>query len=77
MVFRVKRVPRGVAVLLDESPLLGRVGEQVGVERIAERHALWRQFCSFHGASAHLVNLLEPDKHALELGAGLALAELR
>ena len=75
--YLVKRVPRGVAVLLDESPLLERIGEQVGSERVAERHALWRQFCSFHGTSAHVVNLLQPDKHPLELGAGLALAELR
>ena len=75
--YLVKRVPRGVAVLLDESPLLERIGEQAGGERVAERHALWRQFCSFHGASAHVVNLLQPDKHALELGAGLALPELR
>ena len=75
--YLVKHVPRGVAVLLDESPLLERASEQVGVDRVAERHALWRQFCSFHGASAHVVNLLEPDKHALELGAGLSLPELR
>ncbi len=75
--YLVKRVPRGVAVLLDESPLLERIGEQVGSERVAERHALWRQFCSFHGTSAHVVNLLQPDKHPLELGAGLALPELR
>jgi hypothetical protein len=76
--YLVKRVPRGVAVLLDESPLVERSGDQVGAEtRVAERAALWRQFCSFHGASAHVVNLLQPDKHALELGAGLALAELR
>ena len=75
--YLVKRVPRGVAVLLDESPLLERIGEQVGGERVAERHALWRQFCSFHGTSAHVVNLLQPDKHPLELGAGLALPELR
>lgn len=75
--YLVKQVPRGVAVLLDESPLLDRIGEQVGVDRVAERHALWRQFCSFHGTSAHVVNLLQPDKHALELGAGLALPEQR
>lgn len=75
--YLAKRVPRGVAVLLDESPLLEKIGEQAGGERVAERHALWRQFCSFHGTSAHVVNLLDPNKHALELGAGLALPELR
>jgi len=76
--YLVKRVPRGVAVLLDESPLVERSGDQAGAAtRVTERAALWRQFCSFHGASAHVVNLLQPDKHALELGAGLALPELR
>ncbi|WP_312520587.1 DUF2868 domain-containing protein [Massilia sp.] len=73
-----RRVPRGVAVLLDESPLLERGGDQAGTDaRVAERIALWRQFCGFHGVSSHAVNLLAPDKHALELGAGLALPELR
>jgi len=76
--YLAKRVPRGVAVLLDESPLLERSSDQAGVEtRVVERIALWRQFCSFHGVSGHAVNLLLPDKHALELGAGLALPELR
>jgi len=75
--YLVKHVPRGVAVLLDESALLERIGDQVGAERAAERHSLWRQFCSFHGTSAHVVNLLEPDKYPLELGAGLTLPELR
>ena len=75
--YLVKRVPRGVAVLLDESALLERIGDGVGSERAAERHTLWRQFCSFHGASSHVVNLLEPTRYPLELGAGLALAELR
>ncbi|MGI4716797.1 MAG: DUF2868 domain-containing protein [Janthinobacterium lividum] len=73
-----KRVRRGVAVLVDESPLIERIGAQPGsAERIAERTALWRQFCSFHGTSATFVNLLQPDKYPIELGAGLRLPELR
>lgn len=76
--YLARRVPRGVAVLLDESPLVERGGDQAGLDvRVAERIALWRQFCGFHGVSGHAVNLLQPDKHALELGAGLALPELR
>ena len=73
-----KHVPRGVAVLVDESPLVERIGEQQGnAARVAERTALWRQFCSFHGTSATFVNLLQPEKYPLELGAGLSLPELR
>ncbi len=73
-----KRVRRGVAVLVDESPLVERIGEQQGnAARVAERTALWRQFCSFHGTSATFVNLLQPEKHPIELGAGLTLPELR
>jgi hypothetical protein len=72
-----KRVRRGVAVLVDESPLLERIGDAGNAARVAERTALWRQFCSFHGTSATFVNLLQPDKYPLELGAGLNLPELR
>jgi hypothetical protein len=69
---------RGVAVLLDESSLAERGAGQAGLEaRITERISLWRQFCSFHGTAATVVNLLEPDKRPIELGAGLALPELR
>jgi len=69
---------RGVAVLLDESGMLERAAGQSGAEaRIAERIALWRQFCSFHGTAATVVNLLQPERHPIELGAGLALPELR
>jgi len=76
--YLTKRVRRGVAVLVDESPLVERIGEAEGnAARVAERSALWRQFCSFHGTSATFVNLLQPEKHPLELGAGLTLPELR
>jgi len=69
---------RGVAVLLDESGMLERAAGQAGADtRINERIALWRQFCSFHGAAATVVNLLQPERHPIELGAGLNLPELR
>ncbi|MBD8533372.1 MULTISPECIES: DUF2868 domain-containing protein [unclassified Massilia] len=74
----VKHSKRGVAVLLDESSLTERGAGQAGLEaRVAERIALWRQFCSFHGTAATVVNLVDPNKHPIELGAGLALPELR
>ena len=76
--YLAKRVKRGVAVLVDESAFIERAGDQpADATRLAERVALWRQFCSFHGTSATFVNLVHPDKYPVELGAGLALAELR
>lgn len=74
----VRHSKRGVAVLLDESSLVERGAGQAGLEaRITERISLWRQFCSFHGVAATVVNLLDPGKRPIELGAGLALPELR
>ena len=62
--------PRGVAVLLDESSLVERMGAQgEGKRRIDERIALWRQFCGHHGAPASVVNLLDPAVRPLEQGA--------
>lgn len=64
---------RGIAVLIDESSYLERIGTQAGGQaRIAERMALWRQFCSFHKAPANFVNLLNPGAYSHE--AGLALS---
>jgi hypothetical protein len=70
----VRTVPRGIAVLLDESSLLDRMGEH-GAARVAERITLWQQFCNFHRTSATVVNLLRPDAHGLESGAGLSLSK--
>ena len=68
--------PRGIAVLVDESTLTQRTGTQLGAEgRLAERIALWRQFCHFHGCSATVVNLLEPAKYPLDADAGLIVSE--
>jgi hypothetical protein len=76
--YLTRRVRRGVAVLVDESPMVERAGaQQPNDARLAERVALWRQFCSFHGTSATFVNLAQPEKYPVELGAGLTLPELR
>jgi hypothetical protein len=76
--YLVRHSRRGVAVLLDESSLTERGAGQAGLEaRVNERIALWRQFCSFHGTAATVVNLVDPAKRPIELGAGLALPELR
>ena len=71
-----RTAPRGIAVLVDESSLTQRAGTQPGADdRLAERIALWRQFCHFHGCSATIVNLLEPAKYPLDADAGLAVSE--
>jgi hypothetical protein len=76
--YLARHAGRGVAVLVDESGLVERVGSQPGMDaRIAERMALWRQFCGFHGAAATFVNLLRPEKYPLDLGAGLTLSGAR
>ena len=66
--------PHGIAVLVDESGLLERLGSQAGTAaRIEERLALWQQFCTFHKAPATFVNLLDPHARPLDLGAGVGL----
>jgi hypothetical protein len=52
----LKALPRGVTVLLDESAYL----ERMGPERLAERVALWQEFCRFHRTTATIVNLRAP-----------------
>ncbi len=69
----VRTSPRGIAVLIDESGYLERLGQQAGGQaRMAGRVALWRQFCSFHKAPASFVNLLQPDARALDAGLGVS-----
>jgi Protein of unknown function (DUF2868) len=76
--YLVRNTKRGVAVLLDESSLTERGAGQAGLDaRVNERISLWRQFCSFHGTAATVVNLVDPARRPIELGAGLALPELR
>ncbi len=58
-------VPR-LTVLIDESALLERIGNQAGGEaRLAERAVLWQQFCTYHKVPASIVNLLHPDTRPL------------
>lgn len=73
--YLVRESARGIAVFLDESSYLERVGRQAGgALRMAERIALWQQFCSFHKAPASVVNLLNPEAHALDAGLTLSSA---
>lgn len=68
--------PRGIAVLVDESSLTQRAGNQPGADgRLAERTALWRQFCHAHGCTATIVNLLEPARYPVDADAGLVVSE--
>jgi hypothetical protein len=70
-----RAAPRGIAVLVDESSLTERASAQAGVDgRLAERTALWRQFCHFHGCTATVVNLLEPAKYPLDADTGLTVS---
>lgn len=73
--YLARKSARGVAVLLDESSYLDRIGTQAGgAARMAERIALWQQFCSFHKVPATVVNLLKPEAHALDAGLTLSVA---
>jgi hypothetical protein len=72
--YLVKASPRGIAVLLDESAYLERMGEPADQRGLAERTALWQQFCHFHQTTATVVNLLHPSHHPLDAGVGLKLS---
>jgi len=71
--YLVKASPRGIAVLLDESSFVERMGaaDQRG---LADRTALWQEFCHFHQTTATVVNLLNPSIHPLDAGVGLKLS---
>ncbi|ATQ74166.1 hypothetical protein CR152_06330 [Massilia violaceinigra] len=74
--YLVRSSKRGIAVLIDESALVERSVAQDGDDvRLAERIALWQQFCNFHRAPATIVNLLDPERRPLEPGAGLSLSK--
>jgi hypothetical protein len=68
----MRESPRPIAVLVDESSLVERLGVQGGANRIEERIALWQQFCGHHHANATVVNLLNPQARPLEQGATLS-----
>ncbi|MGZ8341890.1 MAG: DUF2868 domain-containing protein [Telluria sp.] len=64
----MRSAPRGIAVLVDESAFVERMGGDDA--RLAERIALWQQFCNFHHAPATIVNLLHPEKRPVDSDAG-------
>ncbi len=59
----VRQSSRPVLALLDESAFAERMGDEA---RVAERVALWQQFCAYHKARALVVNLLYPERRPLE-----------
>ena len=65
----MRHSPRGIAVLVDESAFAERLGGPDGQQRLAERIALWQQFCSFHRAPATIVNLLDPARRPIDADA--------
>ncbi|MEJ7807294.1 MAG: DUF2868 domain-containing protein [Telluria sp.] len=67
----VRASKRGVAVLIDESSLAERSDDT----RLAQRIALWQEFCSFHRAPATIVNLLNPAQRPLDQNAGLPVSK--
>jgi hypothetical protein len=71
--YLVKASPRGIAVLLDDSSFVERMG-QSDLRGLAERTALWQEFCHFHQTTATVVNLLDPSIHPLDAGVGLKLS---
>jgi hypothetical protein len=73
--YLARHAARGIAVLIDESAMVERAAGQPGSEaRLAERLALWRQFCSYHRTTATFVNLQHPEKYPFDLGAGLPVS---
>ncbi len=68
-----RQLPGGVQVFVDESPLTERAAGQPGMDaRLAERVALWRQFCTYHQLPVTVVNLLQPAKYRADAAGGLA-----
>jgi hypothetical protein len=70
-----RQLPGGVQVLIDESPLTERTAGQAGMDaRLAERIALWRQFCTYHQLPVTVVNLLQPAKYSAGTDGSMAAA---
>lgn len=73
-----RQLPGKVSVLVDESALTERAITQTGVDaRLAERIALWRQFCTYHQVPVTVVNLLQPEKYAANASGGVAATGVR
>ena len=74
--YLVRQSKGSFAVLIDESSYLERIGSQAGGQtRLADRRALWQQFCSFHKAPANFVNLLNPDARTSDTGLTLSAVQ--
>jgi hypothetical protein len=73
-----RQLPGGVSVLVDESSLTERAAGQAGADaRLAERIALWRQFCTYHQVPVTVVNLLQPTKYSTGTDGSVAAARVR
>jgi hypothetical protein len=73
-----RQLPGGVSVLVDESSLTERAAGQAGADaRLAERIALWRQFCTYHQVPVTVVNLLQPTKYSTGADGSVAAAGVR
>jgi hypothetical protein len=68
----------GVGVLVDESSMTERATHPTGTDpRVAERIALWRQFCTHYQLPVTIVNLLQPEKYKADMQGGVAAAGAR
>jgi hypothetical protein len=73
-----RQLPGGVTVLADESSMTERATTQTGTDaRLAERIALWRQFCTHYQVPVTIVNLLQPGKYRADTQGGVAAAGAR
>jgi hypothetical protein len=66
---RLKTSSPRMTVMIDESSLAERLGVDAGKARIAERVALWQQFCAHHKVTPIIVNLIDPTARPLEVAA--------
>jgi hypothetical protein len=62
--YLLRRCPRPPVAIVDTASFAQPGADQ---ERVAQRMALWREFCRFHRVPAQFVNLLEPAQSKLEL----------
>jgi hypothetical protein len=62
--YLVRRCPRVPAAMIDIASFAQHGADQ---DRLAERMALWREFCRYHRTPAQFVNLLDPSQSKLDL----------
>jgi hypothetical protein len=61
--YLLRRCPRAPVAIIDTASFAQSGADP---ERLAQRTALWREFCRFHRVPAQFVNLLDPAQSALE-----------